>query len=158
MVPAVPERTPEQIAEQVRQSELTRGLAVAAEVRTAFLKNAIQKPSEDRTRDMLVDLILERHSLGDLAEWLHIDHEEIDEQEVVDAIGKLTIHQLVTLMHVDMFEREMHMTDLGGWRDGMHWQSTQTWREKLTEIHGYQWTEAEQAALSYHAEKEQIDV
>ncbi|AZS11738.1 ParB-like partition protein [Arthrobacter phage Maja] len=156
-IPAVPERTPEQIAEQVRQSELNRGLAVAAQVRTAFLKNAIQKPSEDRTRDMLVDYVLERCNLGDLAAWLDIDHEEVDEQEVVDAIGQLNVHQLITLMHIDQFEREMYMAELGGWRDGLHWQSTQTWRDKLASVHGYQWTEAEQAALNYHAERETKD-
>lgn len=150
-VPAAPQRTPEQIAEQVRQSELTRGLAVAAEVRTAFLKNAIQKPAADNTKALLLDFIIDRLSLGNLAPWLGIDHEDIDEQEVIDAVNKLDIPQLVALIHVDTFEREMYMTDLAAWSDNAsRWASTDTWRERLQNVYGYQWTEAEQAALDYH--------
>lgn len=152
-VNVVPQRTPEEIAAQVRVSELNRGLVVAAEVRTAFIKNAIQKPAADTARDMLTEYVLERHNLGDLAEWLDIDHEEIDEQEVVDAIGKLNIPQIITLMHVDQFEREMHMSELSGWSNAQGYWSTKTWREKLESVHGYQWTEAEKAALNYHNEK-----
>lgn len=151
-VHVVPERTPEEIAAQVRVSEINRGLTVATEVRTAFLQNAIQKPAADKTLDMLVDYVLERHNLGDLAKWLDIDHEEIDEQEVVDAIGKLNIPQLITLMHVDHSEREMHMSELSGWSNAQGYWSTKTWREKLGSVYGYQWTEAEQAAIDYHQE------
>jgi ParB family transcriptional regulator, chromosome partitioning protein len=153
---APPQRTPEQIAADIRVQELTRGLATAAEVRTAFIKNAIQKPAADKTKEMLVDYIIERRNVSDLAPWLGMD-EDIDEQEVIDAIDKLTIPQLVALMHVDTFEREMYMTDLGGWHAGPGWQSTETWRGRLGTIYGYQWTEAEQAALNYHQDKEGAD-
>lgn len=149
----VPERTPEEIAAQVRVSEINRGLTVATEVRTAFIKNAIQKPAADKARDMLVEYVLERHRLSDLAPWLDLDDEDIDSQEVVDAVGKLNIPQLVTLMHVDQFEREMHMGELSGWSNAQGYWSTQTWREKLESVHGYQWTEAERAALNYHEVK-----
>lgn len=146
-----PERTPEQIAADIRVQELSRGLATAAEVRTAFIKDAIQNPKADKTKEMLVDYIIERRNLGDLGPWIGIDHEDIDEQEVIDAIEKLNIPQLVALMHVDTFEREMHMTDLGAWSDGrMGWQQTLTWRGRLGTLYGYQWTEAEQAAIDYH--------
>lgn len=152
-VTAAPERTPEEIAAQVRVSEINRGLTVAAEVRTAFIKNAIQKPAADKARDMLVEYVLERHRLSDLAPWLDLDDEDIDSQEVVDAVGKLNIPQLVTLMHVDQFEREMHMDELSGWSNAQGYWSTTTWREKLESVHGYQWTEAERAALNYHEVK-----
>lgn len=153
-VTAAPQRSPEEIAAQVRVSEINRGLTVAAEVRTAFIKNAIQKPAADRARDMLVDYVLERHNLGDLAVWLDLDDDEdLMEQEVIDAVGKLSIPQMVALMHVDQFEREMHMGELSGWSNAPGYWSTKTWREKLENVHGYQWTEAEQAALNYHAEK-----
>ncbi|MFM9430035.1 ParB/RepB/Spo0J family partition protein [Arthrobacter sp. MP_2.3] len=156
--PAVQERTPEQLAEEIRQQELTRGLATAAEVRTAFIKGAIQKPAADKTRDMLVDYVITRRRIGDLAPWLDIDLDEEQEEtdfqkrdeEVTAAVRKLSIPQLVALMHVDTFEREMYMTDLGGWRNGPGWQSTETWRDRLSTIYGYQWTEAEQAAIDYH--------
>ncbi|MDN4645381.1 ParB/RepB/Spo0J family partition protein [Arthrobacter sp. PsM3] len=148
----VPQRTPEQLADEIRQQELTRGLATAAQVRTAFIKEAIQKPAADKTREMLVDYIIDRRRLGDLAPWLDIDHENIDEQEVIDAIGKLNVPQLVALMHVDTFEREMHMDSIGGWHDGPGWQTTKTWRDRLGTVYGYQWTEAEQAAIDYHHE------
>ncbi|MBT2594754.1 ParB/RepB/Spo0J family partition protein [Arthrobacter sp. ISL-72] len=146
-----PQRTPEQIAADIRAQELTRGLATAAEVRSAFLKNAIETPAADQTKTLLLDFITDRLSLGDLAPWLDIDHESIDEQEVVDAIARLNIPQLVALMHVDAFEREMYMTDLAAWSDSAsRWASTDTWRERLQNIYGYQWTEAEQAALDHH--------
>jgi ParB family chromosome partitioning protein len=162
---AAQQMTPEQIAEQVRQSELTRGLATAAEVRTAFIKNAIQKPEADKTKDMLVDYIIDRRRLGDIAPWLDIDmgddQEETDfekrDEEVTAAIEKLHVPQLVALMHVDTFEREMYMTDLGGWRDGPGWQSTESWRGRLGSVYGYQWTEAEQAAIDYHQTKDGSD-
>ncbi|WP_160665370.1 ParB/RepB/Spo0J family partition protein [Pseudarthrobacter sp. ATCC 49987] len=157
--PTVQERTPEQIAEEILQQELTRGLATAAEVRTEFIKNAIQHPAADKTKAMLVDYIIQRHRLDDLAAWLDIalgeGQEEADfakrDKGVTDAIGKLDLPQLVALMHVDQFEREMYMTDLGGWRSGPGWQSTESWRGRLG-------TEAEQAALAYHrAEEEATD-
>ena len=150
-----PERTPEQLAAEVREQELTRGLATAAEVRTKFIQDFIQKPAADKTQEMLVDYIVERSRLGDLAEWLGINHEEIDEQEVIDAIGKLSVDQLVALLHVDSFEREMYMTDLAGWRAGPGWQSTESWRIKLATIYGYEWTDAEQAALAHHRAEEE---
>ena len=156
-VHVVPERTPEEIAAQIRVSEINRGLTVAAEVRTAFVRNAIQQPAADKTRDMLVEYVLDRHNLADLAPWLDIDPEEIDQQEVIDAVAKLNIPQLVTLMHVDQFEREMHMTELSGWSNAPGYWSTKTWREKLESVHGYQWTEAEQAAIDYHAQKDADD-
>lgn len=149
----VQQRTPEQLADEIRRQELTRGLTTAAEVRTAFIKDAIQKPAADKTHEMLVDYVLARHHLVDIAPWLDIDDEDIDQQEVIDAVSKLNIPQLVALMHVDQFEREMHMTDVDGWRAGPGWQSTESWRGKLESVHGYQWTEAEQAALDYHEEK-----
>lgn len=157
-----PERTPEQLAAEVREQELTRGLATAAEVRTTFIKNSIQKPAADKTHEMLVDYILQRHRLDDLAGWLDIalgeDQEEPDfekrDEDVTDAVRKLTLPQLVALMHVDQFEREMYMTDLGGWRAGPGWQSTETWRGRLGTLYGYQWTEAEQAALAHHQVKD----
>jgi ParB family chromosome partitioning protein len=151
-VPAAQQMTPEQIAEQVRQSELTRGLTVAAEVRTAFLKNAIQNPAADNTKALLLDFITDRLNLRDIAPWLDIDlFEEIDEQEVIDAIDKLNIPQLVALLHVDSFEREMYMTDLAAWSDSAsRWASTDSWRERLQNVYGYKWTEAEQAAIDHH--------
>jgi ParB family chromosome partitioning protein len=152
-VTAAPQRTPEEIAAQVRVSEINRGLTVAAEVRTAFIKNLIQKPAADKTRDMLVEYVLERHRLSDLAPWLELDDEDIDQQEVIDAVGKLNIPQLVTLIHVDQFEREIHMTELNGWSNAQGYWSTQTWRKKLETTHGYQWTKAEQDALNYHEER-----
>jgi hypothetical protein len=156
-VHVVPERTPEEIAAQIRVSEINRGLTVAAEVRTAFVRNAIQQPAADKTRDMLVEYVLDRHNLADLAPWLDIDPEEIDQQEVIDAVANLNIPQLVALMHVDQFEREMHMTELSGWSNAPGYWSTKTWREKLESVHGYQWTEAEQAAIDYHAQKDADD-
>jgi ParB family chromosome partitioning protein len=157
-----PERTPEQLAADLRVHELTRGLKAAADVRTAFIKNAIQKPAADKTHEMLVDYILDRSRLGDLAPWLGIDLDEEQEEtdfekrdeEVAAAVKKLNLPQLVALMHVDTFEREMYMTDLGGWRDGPGWQSTEKWRDRLGTTYGYQWTEAEQAALTYHRDNQ----
>ena len=154
-VQVTPQRTPEEIAAQVRVSEINRGLTVAAEVRTAFVKNLIQKPAPDKARDMLVEYVLERHDLADLGKWLDIDHEEIDEQEVIDAVGQLNIPQLVTQMHVDQFEREMHMSELSGWANAQGYWSTKSWRERLETVHGYQWTEAEQAAIDYHKPAEE---
>jgi ParB family chromosome partitioning protein len=160
--PVVQERTPEQIADEIRQQELTRGLATAAEVRTAFIKNAIQKPAADKTKAMLMDYIIQRHRLDDLADWLDIalgeGQEEADfakrDKDVTDAIGKLDLPQLVALIHVDQFEREMYMTDLSGWRAGPGWQSTESWRARLGTMYGYEWTEAEQAAINYHRAEE----
>lgn len=149
-----PELTPEQRAAEIREQELSRGLATAAEVRTKFLRDFIQKPPSGTTQELLVDFIVERCGLGDLAEWLGINHEEIDEQEVVDAIGRLGVDQLVALLHVDAFEREMYMTDLAGWRAGTGWQSTESWRIRLGTTYGYEWTDAELAALAHHAPKE----
>ena len=149
-----PERTPEQLAAEVREQELTRGLATAAEVRTKFIKDLIQKPAADKTKGLLLDFIVDRLSLGDIAPWLGIDHEDIDEQEVIDAIGKLGVDQLVALLHVDSFEREMYMRDLAAWSDtASRWASTDTWRERLQNVYGYEWTDAEQAALAYHQAK-----
>lgn len=148
--PAVQERSPEQVAEEIRRQGLTRGLATAAEVRAEFIKNAIQKPAADKTKEMLLDYILERRNLGNLAPWLDIDHEDIDEQEVIDAIDKLNVPQLVALMHVDTFEREVYMTGIGSWAAGDCWQSSEQWRARLATIYGYQWTEAEQATLDYN--------
>lgn len=145
-----PELTPEQRAAEIREQELTRGLATAAEVRTKFIQDFIQKPAAGKAQEMLVDFIVERSRLGDLAEWLGINHEEIDEQEVVDAVGKLGVDQLVALLHVDSCEREMYMTDLAGWRAGPGWQSTESWRIRLATIYGYEWTDAELAALAHH--------
>lgn len=152
---APPELTPEQRAAEIREQELTRGLATAAEVRTKFVQDFIQKPAPGKIHEMLVDYIVERCRLGHLAEWLGINHEEIDEQEVVDAIGKLDVGQLVALLHVDTFDREVHMTDLGGWRPGPSWQNTESWRDRLHNIYGYQWTDAEKAAAAHHAAKEE---
>ena len=90
-----------------------------------------------------------------IGKWLDIDHEEIDEQEVIDAVGQLNIPQLVTLMHVDQFEREMHMSELSGWANAQGYWSTKSWRERLETVHGYQWTEAEQAAIDYHKPAEE---
>lgn len=153
----VPQRTPEQLADDIRRQELTRGLTTAMEVRTQFIKNAIQKPTADKTHEMLVDYVLERHHLSDLAPWLDLDDEDIDQQEVIDAVEKLNIPQLVALMHVDQFEREIHMDDVAGWKAGPGWQTTETWRGRLTTLHGYQWTEAEQAVITYHQEAEASD-
>lgn len=152
--PAVQERSPEQMAEEIRRQELTRGLATAAEVRAEFIKNAIQKPAADKTKELLVDYILDRRRLGDLAPWLGIDHEDIDEQEVIDAIDKLNVPQLVALMHVDTFEREVYMTNLGSWAAGDGWQSSEAWRARLATMYGYEWTEAERAALAYNRPQE----
>ena len=149
-----PELTPEERAAEIHEQELTRGLATAAEVRTKFVRDFIQKPAPGKAQEMLVDYIVERCRLGHLAEWLGINHEEIDEQEVVDAIGKLGVDQLVALLHVDTFDREVHMTDLGGWRPGFTWQTTESWRNRLETIYGYQWTDAEKAAAAHHAAKE----
>lgn len=157
-IPTIQERTPEQLAAELHRHELARGLAAAAEVRTAFIKDTIQKPAADKTKELLVDFIIDRLSLGDLAPWLDIDHEEIDEQEVIDAIDKLNIPQLVALMHVDSFEREMYMADLAAWSDSAgRWTSTDSWRGRLQNVYGYQWTEAEQAALDYHKAKDGAD-
>lgn len=152
--PTVQERTPEQVAEEIRRQELTRGLATAAEVRAEFIKNAIQKPAADKTKELLVDYILERRRLGDLGPWLGIDHEDVDEQEVIDAIDKLTVPQLVVLLHVDTFEREVYMANIGSWAAGDGWQSSEGWRTRLATMYGYEWTEAEQAALDYNRVKE----
>lgn len=150
-VPYVPERTREQIAAEKKERELRAGLEIAAEVRTTFIKNAIQNPAADKTKTLLLDYITERCGLGDIAPWLDIDHEDIDEQEVIDAIAKLSIPQLVALMHVDSFERETHMSDLAAWSDSANrWASTDSWRERLQNVYGYHWTEAEQAVIDYH--------
>lgn len=155
---AVPQRTPEQLADEIRRQELTRGLATAADVRTTFIKNAIQNPAADKTKTLLLDFITDRLSLGDIAPWLDIDHEDIDEQEVIDAIAKLSIPQIVALLHVDSFEREMYMPDLAAWSDTAgRWVSTDSWRERLQNVYGYQWTEAEQAAITYHQEAKDSD-
>ncbi|ALV43132.1 hypothetical protein AU252_19840 [Pseudarthrobacter sulfonivorans] len=153
----VPQRTPAQLADDIRRQELTRGLATAMEVRTQFIKEAIQKPAADKTHEMLVDYVLERHHIGDIAPWLGLEDEDIDQQEVIDAVEKLNIPQLVALMHVDQFEREIHMDDVSGWRAGPGWQSTEAWRGRLATVHGYQWTEAEQAVITYHHEAEGND-
>lgn len=157
-----PELTPEQRAAEIREQELTRGLHTAAVVRRKFVRDFIQKPAPGKAEEMLADYIRARCDTEELAEWLSIDtafdpnDDSADELEkqVAEAIGKLNVAQLVALMHVEQFEREMHMTDLGGWRTVTGWQSTESWRSRLETIYGYQWTDAENAAAAHHSSKE----
>ncbi|MFJ4026054.1 ParB/RepB/Spo0J family partition protein [Paenarthrobacter sp. NPDC089989] len=148
-----PERTPEEIAADVRRSEIIRGLELAAPVRESFLKGVLKKPTAEVLHHLALDMA-EQLDLGQVAYWLGMEeHEEIDDQEVVDEIAKLSTDQLIVLTHLVRHGREELLTELASWARDTGYMSTGPWRESLQHSYGYQWTEAELDAIRHIAEQ-----
>lgn len=146
-----PEKTPEEIAADVRRGEIIRGLELAAPVREAFLRGVLKKPTADVVHQLALDMA-ERLDLGSVAFWLGIEeHEEIDDQEVVDGIAALSTDQLIVLNHLVRHggQKEELLTDLACWGRDTGYMSTGPWRESLEHSYGYKWTEAELAAIRH---------
>ncbi|WP_284986992.1 ParB/RepB/Spo0J family partition protein [Arthrobacter sp. fls2-241-R2A-172] len=148
-----PEKTPEEIAADVRRGEIIRGLELAAPVRESFLKGILKKPAADVVHQLALDMA-EQLDLGSVGFWLGIEeHEEIDDQEIVDGIAKLSTDQLIVLNHLVRHggNKEELLTDLASWGRDTGYMSTGPWRESLEHSYGYQWTEAELEAIQHFA-------
>lgn len=148
-----PEKTPEEIAADVRRGEIIRGLELAAPVRESFLKSVLKKPKADVVHQLALDMA-EQLDLNSVGFWLGIEeHEEIDDQEVVDEIAKLSTDQLIVLNHLVRHggNKEELLTDLACWGRDTGYMSTGAWRESLEHSYGYQWTEAELDAIQHFA-------
>lgn len=147
-----PEKTPEEIAADIRRSEIIRGLELAAPVRETFLKGILKKPTAEVVHQLALDMA-EQLDLADVAHWLGIEeHEEIDDQEVVDGIAGLSTDQLIVLSHLVRNGKEERLTDLAAWSPNAgFYYSTEPWRESLEHSYGYKWTEAELEAIRHFA-------
>lgn len=148
-----PEKTPEEIAADVRRGEIIRGLELAAPVRESFLKGVLKKPTADIVHQLALDMA-EQLDLTSVGFWLGIEeHEEIDDQEIVDEIAKLSTDQLIVLNHLVRHggNKEELLTDLACWGRDTGYMSTGAWRESLEHSYGYKWTEAELDAIQHFA-------
>ncbi|QOT16504.1 ParB/RepB/Spo0J family partition protein [Paenarthrobacter sp. YJN-5] len=148
-----PEKTPEEIAAAVRRGEIIRGLELAAPVREAFLRGALKKPEASVVHQLALDMA-EQLPLAAVGFWLGIEeHEEIDDQEIVDGIAKLSTDQLIVLNHLVRHggNKEELLADLAAWGRDTGYMSTGPWRESLEHSYSYKWTEAELDAIQYFA-------
>lgn len=151
---APPEKTAEEIAADVRRSELIRGLSLAAPVREEFLRGVLKKPSTNLVHQLALELA-EGIDLGYAAYWLGLEeHEALEDHDVREAIHKLSTEQLVVLIHLVSEGEEERLTDLAAWSPGPGYMSTDAWRDALEHSYGYQWTEAELAVFRHFAAPE----
>ena len=152
-----PEKTPEEIAAEVRRSEIIRGLELAAPVREKHLREVLKKPAPDVVRGAALALA-KSLDLGTAAYWMGMDgNEDLEDQDVLDALEKLTADQLLVLTHIVGKSKEYYLGDILSWDNSQRvgYYGTTGWRSALETIYGYEWTEAEVKAVEYHREAQE---
>lgn len=149
---APPEASPEELAKQERRQNITAALAIAAEVREAHVLEQIKKTSHATARAAMEALVIDHVPVPRIA-WAVGMHwnQDVDAQEYIDALPKLTLEQLVMLLHFNHVEHEANLLTLSGWDRRPYWHEEQAglWLSALTGLYGYTLSDPEKEALAY---------
>lgn len=145
--PAKPEPDPEELADQERQANLEAGLRLAVEVRREHISKVLKEPTPDQARAALIGQI----GLTSAGAWLGFP-KETDDQEILDELGKLSLERLAVLRHVtENSGRAREMWQLHAWDpSSYYWTAVSTWIRMLSEVYGYELSDVERAAITYH--------